>query len=96
MKKANRRLYALRQLKKCKVPSADIFSYFSYLLRANSIFLEYVFAAFADLPKYLACHIDNVQKRLFPFGQVFRTTYETALEKAALSTLSDPSDSLVY
>ena len=69
---------------------SSVACYCSYLLRANSIFLEYAFTVFADLPKYLAFYLENVQKGLFPsFGLVFRTTYETALEKAALSTLSD-------
>ena len=54
------------------------------------IFLEYASAVFADLPKYLACYLEIVQKGLFPsFDLVFRTTYKPALKKAALSTLSD-------
>ena len=60
-KKTNRRLYALRQLKKCKVPSADIVHV--YCARIRSIILEYVSAVFADLRKYLACYLENVQKR---------------------------------
>ena len=34
VKKANRRLYALRQLKNCKVPSADIAHIFCALIRS--------------------------------------------------------------
>ena len=34
VKKANRRLYALRQLKKCKVPSADIVHIYCALIRS--------------------------------------------------------------
>ena len=49
VKKANRRLYALRQLEKCKVPSADIVHIYCVLIRS---ILGY---AFARLPKYLAC-----------------------------------------
>ena len=48
----------------------------------------YASAVFAGLPKYLACYIKNVQKRalsvIWP-----GISYETALDKAALSTLSD-------
>ena len=51
VKKANRRLNALRQLKKCKVPSADIVHIYCALIRS---ILEYASAVFAALPKYLA------------------------------------------
>ena len=47
VKKANRRLYALRQLKKCKVPSADIVHIYCALIRS---ILEYAYAVFAGLP----------------------------------------------
>ena len=62
VKKANRRLYALllRQLKKCKVPSADIVHIYCALIHS---ILEYASAVFAGLPKYLACYLENVQKR---------------------------------
>ena len=66
VKKANRRIYRLRQLKKCKVPSADIV--LIYCAQIRSI-LEYAFVVFAGLPKYLACY----KKGPFPsFGLVFR------------------------
>ena len=52
-------LLALRQLKKCKVPSADIVHMYRELIRS---ILEYASAVFADLPKYLACYLENVQK----------------------------------
>ena len=60
VKKANRRLYALRQLKKSKVPSADIVHIYCALI---SSILEYASAVFAVLPKDLACYLENVQKR---------------------------------
>ena len=85
VKKANRRLYALRQLKKCKVPSADIVHIYCALIRT---ILEYASAVFADLPKYLACYLENVQKRALSIIWP-GISYETALDKAALSTLSD-------
>ena len=85
VKKANRRLYALRQLKKCKVPSADIVHIYCALIRS---ILEYASAVFAGLPKYLACYIKNVQKRALSIIWP-GISYETALDKAALSTLSD-------
>ena len=65
VKKANRRLYALRQLKKCKVPSADIVDIYCALIRS---ILEYASAdasaVFAGFSKYLACYLENVQKRV--------------------------------
>ena len=60
VKKANRRLYALRQLKKCKGPSADIVHMYRALIRS---ILEYASAVFAGFPKYLACYLKNVQKK---------------------------------
>ena len=85
MKKVDRRLYTLRQLKKRKVPSADIVHIYCALIRS---ILEYASAVFADLPKYLACYLENVQKRALSIIWP-GISYETALEKAALSTLSD-------
>ena len=85
VKKANRRLYALRQLKKCKVPSADIVHIYCALICS---ILEYASAVFAVLPKYLACYLENVQKRALSIIWP-GILYETALDKAALSTLSD-------
>ena len=85
VKKANRRLYSLKQLKKCKVPSAVIVHIYCALIRC---FLEYAPAVFAGLIKYLACYVENVQKR--PLSIIWPgISYETALDKAALSTLSD-------
>ena len=60
VKKANRRLYALRQLQKCKGPSADIVHIYRVLIRS---ILEYASAVFAGFPKYLACYLENVQKK---------------------------------
>ena len=85
VKKSNRRLYALRQLKKCKVPSADIVHVYCALIPSV---LEYASAVFAGLPKYLACYLENVQKRAFSIIWP-GISYETALCKAALSTLCD-------
>ena len=85
VKKANRRLYALRQLKKCKVPSADIVHVYCALIPSV---LEYASAVFAGLPKYLACYLENVQKRVLSILWP-GISYETALDKAALSSHSD-------
>ena len=55
--KANRWLYALRQLKKCKVPSADIVHIYCTLIRS---ILEYTTVLFAGLLKYLTGNLENV------------------------------------
>ena len=79
-------LLALRQLKKCKVPSADIVHIYCALIRS---ILECASAVFAGFPKYLVCYLENVQKRAALSIIWPGISYETALEKAALSTLSD-------
>ena len=60
VKKANRRLHALTQIRKCKVSSADIVHIYWALIRC---ILEYASATFVDLSKYLACYLENVQER---------------------------------
>ena len=51
--------------------------------------LEYASTVFAGLPKYLACYLENVQERALSIIWP-GISYETAaLDKAALSTLSD-------
>ena len=67
------------------VSSADIVHIYCALIRS---ILEYASAVFADLPKYLACYLENVQKRALSIIWP-GISYETALDKAALSTLSD-------
>ena len=67
------------------VSSADIVHIYCALIRS---ILEYASAVFAGLPKYLACYLKNVQKRALSIIWP-GISYETALDKAALSTLSD-------
>ena len=85
MKKANRRLYALRQLKKARVPSSDIVSVYCSLIRSA---LEYASVVFSSLPNYLADSIESIQKRalaiIFP-----NSTYGEALVESGLSTLHE-------
>ena len=81
VKKANRRLYALRQLKKCKVPSADIVHIYCALIRS---ILEYASAVFAGLPKYLACYKKGPFHHLAWYF-VWNSTWQSCIK----STLSD-------
>ena len=66
VKKSNRRLYALRQLKKCKVPSADIVHIYCALIRS---ILEYTSAAFADLP-IASCLLSRECAKKGPFHRL--------------------------
>ena len=60
IKKANRRLYALKTLKKCGVPTSDLITVYCSLIRSV---IEYASAVFANLPKYLSNALEGVQKR---------------------------------
>ena len=60
IKKTNRRLYALRQLKRSRVAACDIISVYCALVRP---ILEYASVVFANMPKYLSLAIERVQKR---------------------------------
>ncbi|XP_068743526.1 uncharacterized protein [Montipora capricornis] len=60
IKKANRRLYALRSLKKCGVPTSDLITVYCSLIRSV---IEYASAIFANLPKYLSDALQGIQKR---------------------------------
>ena len=60
IKKANRRLYALRTLKKCGVPTSDLITVYCSLIRSV---IEYASAVFANLPKYLSHALEGIRKR---------------------------------
>ena len=84
VKRANRRLFALRQLRKCGVPPKDIVAIYCALVRS---ILEYASVVFADLPKYLDNALEDVQKRALSIIWP-DLPYEHTLEKAAIQTLS--------
>ena len=60
MKKANRRLYALRQLRRCGESAHDSVMVYCSLVRS---ILEYACAVFAALPQYLSDSLERIQKR---------------------------------
>ena len=60
VKKANRRLYAFRSLKKCGVPTCDLITVYCSLIRSV---IEYASAVFANLRKYLSDALERIQKR---------------------------------
>ena len=85
VKKANGRLYAIRQLKKCGVPQGDLVSIYCSLVRS---ILEYASLVFANLPKYLSQDLERIQRRalaiIFPL-----VPYVNALTRAGIPTLRE-------
>ena len=59
IKRANRRLYALRVLKNCGLPMQDLLAVYCSLIRS---ILEYASMVFANLPQYLSNALENIQK----------------------------------
>ena len=60
VKKANRKLYALRQLKKCGGPPSEIVTTCCPLIRSV---IEYGAVVYAGLPQYLSASLKNVKQR---------------------------------
>ena len=85
MKKANRRLYTLRQLGRCGVSAHDSVMVYYSLLRS---ILEYACVIFPELPQYLSDSLERIQKRalviIFP-----GSTYSEALNLSGIPTLQD-------
>ena len=86
MKKANHRLYALRQLRRCGVSEHDRVIAYCSLVRS---ILEYACVVFAALQQYLSDSLERIQKGalaiIFP-----GSSYSEALNFAGISTLQDP------
>ena len=85
IKKANRRLYALRTLKKCGVPTSDLITVYCSLIRSV---IEYASAVFANLPKYLSDALEGIQKRALRII-LPNLHYDEALILSALPSLED-------
>ena len=82
IKKANRRLYTLRNLKKSGVHPDDVVIVYCWLVRSV---LEYGAAAFSNLSNYLANDMENIQKCalsiIYPF-----TSCKDALAKTGITS----------
>ena len=65
MKKAYRRLYALRKLRRCVVSAHDSVMVYCSLVRS---ILEYACVVFAALPQYLSDSLERIQKRHSPLS----------------------------
>ena len=84
-KASNRRLYALRSLKKCGVPTPDLVTVYCSLIRSV---IEYASALFANLPKYLSDALEGIQKRALRII-LPNLYYDEALILSGLSSLED-------
>lgn len=86
VKKANKRLYFIIQLKRAKVPVAEIIRFYSTCVRPV---LEYSCEVFHfSLPKYLSNAIERVQKRVISIV-LPGIPYEEGLTSAGLCSLSE-------
>ena len=87
-KRANKRLYAIRILKKACVPKGDIVKVHRSLVRS---ILQYAVPAWANIPFYLEDAIESIQKRalavIFP-----DVPYDEALRTAGVTTLTARRD----
>ena len=90
VKKASKRLYALRSLKKAGVQPSDLVGIYCALIRSV---LEYAAPVWSGLPVYLSEVIEAVQRRamriIFPHAD-----YNTALCSAGLGSLADRRDAI--
>ena len=84
IKKANKRLYCLVQLKRAKLPELDITNFYCTCIRPT---LEYAAQMFHhSLPKYQSDELKRVQKRSLAI--IFRgKPYLDCLQQSGLSTL---------
>ena len=88
VKKGNKRLYAIRALKKCGITDGQLILVYCSIIRSV---LEYASPVWAGLTQYLSDQIESVQKRalkiIFPF-----MSYEDALKKSGLINLCQRSE----
>ena len=81
--KANRRLYAIRQLKRSGVPAQDIVKVYCSIVRST---LEYASVVYANLPRYLSDSLEMIQKRAMAITYP-GTDYNEALVNSNIVTL---------
>lgn len=84
IKKANKRLYALRKLKKSGVPNTDIVSVYCTIIRPV---MEYASVVFANLPQILSNDLERVQRRALEIIYPSQS-YAEALSLAGIQPLS--------
>ena len=85
MKKANRRLHAIRQLKRCGVPGQDIVQVYCAIVRST---LEYASVVYVNLPRYISDSIEGIDKRTMAIIYPGKN-YNEALVNANIVTLQE-------
>ena len=88
---ASRRLYLLKQLKCAEVEPSSLYKFYTACIRSV---VEYACQAFhSNLPNYLSCEIENVQKRALRIIHP-EMTYNEALTHAELDSLHERREKL--
>ena len=85
VKRANRRLFALRSLRRYGVPASDIILVHKSLVRS---LLENACVVFSNLPLYLSDSIEEVQRRALQINLPM-LSYTEALTVSNLQSLKD-------
>ena len=91
MKKASKRLYALRSLKKAGVQPSDLVGIYCALIRSV---LEYAAPVWWGLLVYLSDVLEAVQRRAMRIIRFPHADYNTALCSAGLGSLADRCDAI--
>lgn len=87
IKKANRRIYFIVQLKRAKVGATELIQFYCTCIRP---ILEYAAPVYHNsLPEYLHKSLEKVKKRVMSIIFGYDTPYIVALEKANITTLKD-------
>ena len=86
IKKANKRIYFIIQLKRAHVPDGDIINFYTTCVRPVMEFSSQVFHF--SLPSYLSNALERVQKRVLSIIYPM-ITYADCLEKSGVKTLHD-------
>ena len=81
--KANKRLFAIRVLKKCGLSRADLTQVYCSIIRSV---LEYASPVWAALPIFLSDYVESVQKRALRIIHPY-LSYEDALQVSGLLSL---------
>ena len=90
VKKANKRLYAIRILKKCGLSTLDLIQVYCSIIRS---ILEYGAPVWSGLPQFLSDLIESVQRRVLRIIYP-GLSYEQALVESKLPTLKSRREEL--
>ena len=91
-KKVAARLYFLRQLKRAKVPTNDLLTFYTTCIRPVA---EYACPVFhTALPQYLSDQLERLQKRALRIISTNDLSYRQALEVFNITTLYDRREAI--